>query len=353
MPDDPYPPDAGQDASPAPADPHQGMTSGGYRYEVIDEGAPPRAAAVPRAPRDRRPVLLALAVLAPAALVGVGVWFLAQALDGGGGRARNGQADVASVLNAVAMQQGATTDRFEGELPPGLPDVPKYPGASVVSAVRQVSGDDVLYLVVWDSNDNRAKVAKYFEDQFGNDPWQLEASETNADATSHQFSRIDDGDVSGVVLIGQSNEDAVSTIVLSLRVVSGAKDIQPGEFDTTDTASLPPGFPSDLPQYPGSTIVQSGYSKAPRTTSFAVSFATRDGAADVLDYYRSQLVGSGYTVADADASDSALEGAEAISFDHADGTRTGRITAGELPEDKRYTRIDIELQAQTSSSGGS
>ena len=333
----------------------ESLTPGGYSYTVVDDtsvddASAPETDVSRRSGRNMLP-WLALAAIVPAIIIGVVVWFFA---SGGGGGSERQNADVTSLLNLVGNQQGSTTKRYEGTLAPGFPDgVPTYPGARLLSSIRQVRGQDAQYLAVYDSTDARRDVSQYFADQFDTDPWQLQGGQTTRDASVHEFSRVDDPDVSGVVLVAESQKDSVSTILLSIQVTSGAKDDAKASFTPGPTDRLPDGFPDTVPAYPGSNAVQSGYQKQSGKKTYNVSFVTKDDASSALSYYKDAFSNNGWTVEDATASQSsgAPAGGQAIQFNDSGSKITGQLAVGAFDEDDSYTRIDIQVIVATASGG--
>jgi hypothetical protein len=110
----------------------ENTTSGGYSYTVVDddEGLGNEAADTRAHPgvgggsrRGIPMIWLAVAALAPAIVVGAIVWFVAS--GGGGGDTTRTEKDVANVVRAFRRgQDGSVSTRYEGESPPGIPEVP-------------------------------------------------------------------------------------------------------------------------------------------------------------------------------------------------------------------------------------
>jgi hypothetical protein len=325
---------------------HDATTPSRYSYTVVDDDTADDDAEGDPAPQRTggiAPLALVGAVLAAAIIAGGVVWFLAS--SGSGGDSRLG-ADVTNVLNAFSTgQSGTVTTRYEGELPPGFPsDIPTYSSAKVVSSLAQVTGADVGYLVIWDTGDARDKVAASFSTKFNADPWQIDGGQDGRDSTIHQFSKINDPNVTGLVLVAASKDDKTTTILESIEVVAGASSSKTPPFAAISDRTLPDGFPNTLPGYAGSTIIQSAYKKAPGTQSFAISYITKDGPATVLDYYRGKLTAANLTPTAGDASTSALTNATAVDFVDAAKTTQGEVVVGGFPEDASYTEIDVSLQ---------
>lgn len=326
-------------------------TAGGYSYTVVDDdGASPGASGGQGGRRGISPIWLAIAAIVPAIVVGLAVWFLA---PGGGSDDTRTEKDVANVVSAFSSgQDGSVSTRFEGELPPGIPDVPSYPGAKVVSSILQIRGNDAAYLVIYDTKDDRDKVASYLGDQFAADPWQIDAGQDSSESTLHQFSKIDDPDITGLVLISDAKGQDLTTIVESLQVAAGAKNAEKTPYAPPAARAVPDGFPDTLPTYDGSILIQSAFQKAPGAAQYAVSYITKGSQSDVMDFFRSKLGDAKLTVTDGDASQSSLEDAERINFTDDKQELTGIVTTGKFGEDPSYTRIDVQAQV-SSTPGGS
>lgn len=328
----------------------ESVTPGGYTYTVVTEGdaAGDSHRRVRRPlPRPDRRVFIGAAGLIALAALGLAAWFLVGLFRGGGdGRAR---ADVSNIVGVFSQGQDSVVGRYEGKLPEGFPDnVPSYPGAKLISSTRSISAGDVSYLVVYDTRDARPHVSGYFTDKFGDDPWQVVGGQDGLDTTLHQFSRIDDPDVTGGVYVTDSRETDVTTIVLTLQVKSAGSSASKAAFDPGAGKPFPENFPETIPQYPGSTNIESSFRKQPSSNLFAVSLVTKDDATTVLSFYRERLGRNGWTVQDGDASTSSLAGAVAIQFSDDQSSLQGQLLAGMLPEDDAYTRVDIQIQARRS-----
>lgn len=352
-------PNAG-DGQDAPQQQEYGRTSSGYDYEVVGadgEGAEPTG----RRSRGRMTLIaptVAAAVIV--ALAGAVAWLLISGGGSGGGSGNDRvNADVASIMNAFSSQQGTTTTRYEGKQAPGYPkDIPSYPGAHLVSSLVQVRGSDASYLVVYDTTDQRDAVSKYYEDNLAKDPWQIEGGQVNKDGTVHQFSNTSDPNITGLVLLAESNDDKVTTILESVQVTSGAKAAETSGYSPGQSKPLPAGFPSNVQPYPGSTTTETAFRKQPQGNTYVVTFVTKDDAAKVLDFYRNEFKGNGWTVTDGDGSSSGQAAtptagpATAISFTDSKSNVTGGVTTGALDEDASYTRVDVQVATGAASGGG-
>ena len=187
---------------------------------------------------------LLLVAVVPAAIVGVAVWFLASAASGGG--AGRLEADASNILGAFTSGAAdTTTTRYEGELPAGYPsDIPVYDGANVVAGIAQVQDENIQYIVMLDTGDGRDQVAAALKEQFDADPWQIDLGQDGRDLTLYQFSRIDDPDVSGVVLISPSKDDKHTTIITSVEQISGARTGRPIRLSRSRRARHRKDFPT-------------------------------------------------------------------------------------------------------------
>lgn len=296
------------------------------------------------------PALLAALIVVPAIVVGLVVWFVASA-TAPENKSRLA-ADVANVVNAFSQSSSSdtVTSRYEGQTPPLYPTtIPKYPGAGIVSSVMQVTGEDAAYLVIYDTSDSRQKVSSYFDKRLGQNPWQIDASQDGRDSDVRQFSSGSDPNLRALVLVAGSKQDNRTTIVMSVQVTSGAKNLVRQPFSPGKSKPLPEGFPSTVPQYPGSTVIESSYQKQPPSTMYTVSLVTKDNSSKVLDYYRTQLKSGGLTVDAASSAPGATPQAQptpsntTVTFTDAKQTVNGQISATPLAEDQSYTRIDLQV----------
>ncbi|MBI5288253.1 MAG: hypothetical protein HY873_04710 [Chloroflexi bacterium] len=334
----------------APADaaePPGTVTPGGYAYEVIGEEGGPTSAAdtatFARPPRGIPVWGLIVAAAVPAAAVAALMWFL---VGGGGDDDGRVTADTTNLLHAFTQSNdGTTTLRYEGAFPPGYPDgVPSYDGAEVVASVAQIQDPNIGYIVVQDVDDDRDTVAASMKELFDTDPWQVEVGQDGAETTLYQYRNTDDADLSGVVLITGSADGERTTILTSIQNASGAEGRVPDPFEPIDARATPPDFPDEVPGYEGALLIESAYQKEPGSKSFALSYITKDAADDVLDALRDHLDEADLDVEDADASEAALEDAQAIRFSDADLQLTGEIVVGVFQLDDDYTRIDVQVR---------
>jgi hypothetical protein len=333
---------------PLPSPRGEAVTEGGYAYTLVDETPGVKK---PRARRELKPLriawpLLVALIVVPAVAAGAAAWFVSSLVgddESGGGDRTN--ANVSSVINVFGQSQGGRVLRLEGELPTGLPDdLPAYPGAAVVSSLAQSNGDDVVYLIVYDTPASLPDVTAYFDEAFDDDPWQVDVGQDSAESSARQFTKIDDADIEGQVITVSSKEREVTTIFLILQVVAGASDVEFEEFTPPVSKPLPEGFPDGFPTYPDAVITETIFQREPQADTFGITLITRDSAESALDFFRQEFQGKGWTVSDADPSGSTIENAIAIGFESDDATVTGTIAAGQFEDDRNYTQVELQVR---------
>jgi hypothetical protein len=336
-----------------PRPPHAGdaVTDGGYAYTLVDDTGGAKKQAQPKEKHESKPLsiawpLLVALIVVPAVLVGIGVWFLADAFgDDGGGTSDRAGANVASVIDVFGAAQGGQSVRLEGEAPAALPDdLPVYPGADVLSSLAQTNGDDAVYLIVYDTEARLDDVSTYYADAFGADPWQIDLGQAATESAALQFSKIDDPDIEGQVLLGASVDGDVTTIFLIVQLIGGADEIEFPPFEPPVTKPLPEGFPDAIPPYPDGIVTQTVFQRAPQGDTYGLTIITQDEAESALEFYRSEFEGMGWTVGEGDPGGSGLEDATAISFESDDGTLSGTIAAGTFVEDRNYAQIELQVR---------
>lgn len=341
-------PDAGPAADGGSAPEGSSVTPGGYSYEVLADDSRPASPAPagtrPQPERSGVPISVALGTfLLLAFAVGIAIWlFLAR---GSGGDDDALTTTGSGLLNAFTAGGESATRRFEGELPPGYPaDVPEYSNSTIVSSVLQVSDPNAGFIVVHDSGDDRDTVAEELAAEFDEGSWQVTGGQESRDATLYQFSRTDDADVTGIVLLTQSKDGARTTIITSIQDADGAADIEDEVFELPARGrNVPDGFPSEIAAYEGAVLIESAFQNEGARTSYALSYLTDDDADAVEEFYRQSLEDAGLTVEDGDPANTPLENAVVLSFSNEDGSLEGEIAIGEFSEDGDFTRIDIQV----------
>lgn len=322
-----------------------GLTPGGYSYEVVDDPAAtaPVGAVVPeRAPGHGSPWwLVAAAAVVPAVVVGAGVWFLFGRDDSGS----SANASATSLLNAfTAGTEGVVTTRYEGALPPGYPDgLPAYEDATIIGSVMQIQGDSIGYIAVHDAGRGRDDVAAELRALYDADPWQVDVGQDGRDATLYQFTRIDDPDISGLVLLTESKDGGSTTIITSIQLATGGDDREPEPFEPIASRPVPDGYPSEMPAYDGSIVIEAAFQNDAQGDSFAVTYIVKAETSDVIQFFRQELEDAGLTVEDGDASTSPLEDADAIAFNDEDLKLQGEVVVGTFAQDDGYVQIDVQV----------
>jgi hypothetical protein len=331
----------------APGEAH--TTRGGYQYTIVDDSAA-ETRGTGRVSRGARrggvPIALAAAaVVLAAAAAALATWFVAGEGSPDDGRVHQG---VSNLLNAFGQDQQFTSTRYEGQEPPGFPDLPRYGGADVVASVLQVQDGDASYLVVYDTEDDRDDVTAFYRDAFDEDPWQVEQGQDSASSTLFQFSNIEDADIEGIVLVTDSKDADLTTIIVSVQEVAGAPD-EAEDFAPGEARSAPEGLP-ELPVVRDAVLVQSAFQRQAGGRLFALSYLSQDDTDVILDFYRADLEDRGYTVEDLPA-ENAPPGGAGIGFRHeADGV-TGTVSVSDFPVDDAYRQI--EVQVSVGADGGS
>ena len=145
------------------------------------------------------------------------------------------------------------------------------------------------------------------------------------------------------MLITSSKDGGRTTIVTSVQQVAGGRDREPEPFEPSASRAAPDGFPEEIPVYEGALLIDASFQNDPNGDAFALSYITQDDADDVLEFYRSELEDADLTVEDGDASASALNGAQAISFSDEELLLQGDVTVGDFGEDDGYTQIDVQV----------
>lgn len=344
----PQEPSPGADA-PDAATREAHTTRSGYEYTIVDEAAAETpgtdGASGPRARRGVPMAIAAAAVVLAAAAAGLATWFVT---GGGSGDDDHVNQGVSNLLTAFGQDQQFNSTRYEGREPPGFPDVPRYEGADVVASVLQVQDGDASYLVVYDTDDDREDVTAFYRDAFDEDPWQVEQGQDSESSTLFQFSNIEDADIEGIVLVTDSKDADLTTIIVSVQEVAGAPD-DAEDFAPGEARNAPEGLP-ELPVVEDAVLVQSAFQRQAGGRLFALSYLSQDDTDVILDFYRADLEDRGYTVEDLPA-ENAPPGGAGIGFQHeADGI-TGTVSVSDFPVDDAYRQI--EVQVSVGADGGS
>ncbi|OGO50659.1 MAG: hypothetical protein A2148_03250 [Chloroflexi bacterium RBG_16_68_14] len=281
----------------------------------------------------------------------------------GGGEGDRSAGIIHRLLLAAGVDQAGALESFVGRLPDGLPvKPPQYPGADLIVSSRQpapVGGTDagleggagaprpLLYLIVLDTGDERAKVYAFYAEALDKDPWQIESAFSTEQLDTFEFTNVEDADIAGAVSISSGGEDARTSILISLQdagaVQAGPPDgATPGEepFELGESLPLPKGFPPDVPAYEGATITGSAFFREPGSESFLLIFLTPDSQGQVIEFYREEFQGRGWTVEEGAAV--GLE--DRIDFQDARQDIQGDVVADRSARARRFTEVRIEVR---------
>ena len=276
--------------------------------------------------------LLILALLAVAAAVG--------ACGGGDGDKQAEQ--VTGRFLEVGQNPGATAEVMIGKLPADLPPgLPEYPGASLIGSAVTTDGAQKAVSVLRETADPLDNVMLFYEDALEQAPWQVVVSTSQEGLAALQFSRLDDANFMGAVIVRSSADEKRSTILLSVEVLGEAPSPQP--FELGASKPLPRGFPAEMPLYPDMTVTDSAWGRSADTTQFQVSFLTKGSPQDVIAFYRNDFQSrGGWTITEEPSQGTAV----GFSFEHKAGDQTwsGSISADTFTEDPTYTQASLQLQ---------
>jgi hypothetical protein len=278
--------------------------------------------------------LLILALLAVAAAAG--------ACGGGDGDSDKQAEQVIGKFLEIGQNPGATAEvmigKLPADLPPGLPD---YPGASLVgSTVSNDAGQEGIS-VLSETADPLDNVALFYEDALDQAPWQVLSSNLQEGLAVLQFSKSDDPNFVGGVIIQSSNDKKRCTILLSVQVSGEAPSPQP--FELGASKPLPRGFPAEMPLYPGMTVIHTGWGRSGDTTVFQYDFLAKSSPQDVIAFYRNEFQSrGGWTITEKPSQGTAVS----FSFEHKEGDQTwsGSISADKFAEDPTYTQASLQLR---------
>ena len=282
-----------------------------------------------------------------AALIAVGV-----ACSGGG------ETDTASLihrlLQASTSDQGGELETFVGKLPDSLPvKPPQYPGSKLIVSSRQraatattpapdASGNisqPLLYLIVLDTADSRAKVFNYYEDALERDPWQIASTFSTEDVDTLQFSDVSDPDITGVVTIARGGKDNRTSVLISLQDAGAFRERLP-PFELQRSVPVPKQFPPDVPFYKNATVTGSAFVREPGNESFLLMFLTKDSKDLVTDFYRTEFQKLGWTV----QAGAPLGVEQRSNFQDSVGDIQGDIIADAFERDPSYTEVNIQFR---------
>jgi len=290
-----------------------------------------------------------LLAVVPALVVGLVVYVFA---GGGGG---NGGAD-----NTAGVLENFFSDSLsshQGEFPPNFPsEFPVYKGAKIIASFavdESGTGQGTTYIAVLTTSASAQDVYEYYSRSLDEDPWQVEVAQSGDQGDYVQFSRPDDAEVQGAVLIFHSDFGDVTSIRVYFQDLSLARLPEGERFSLGKSRPLPAGFPEEVPIYKGkaSVVLATGFRRSPGSQVFFVSFLTKDAQDDIIDFYTRQFEDRGWTVSDSASGNTGF----ALAIDFADGPSqsvTGSIQADDFAEDDSYRRVDLFVQVSGSRGRG-
>jgi hypothetical protein len=327
-----------------------------------EEAVPSEAQASPEmAPAsERRPAVaggglppwLPFAALAivPAVIVGILVYVLA-----GGGSSGGGSGNAAGIVDGFLRLEPSSdqqVESFKGRLPPDLPsEVPIYKNAKPVVSYSIATPQGTNHFVVFSTSASVDDIFGFFRDALDEDPWQVEVGQSSSDGVGIRFSRPDNADVSGIITIHHSELDDSTSIFLTYEDVSAA--LTPGTgsvpFSIGPSRPLPAGFPSDVPVYEqdqGTVVLDTYFERAQGGQLYAVTFLTKDSQDQVIDFYKNDFGGRGWTMTDTSPGGTSF--AVSMDFSDKDQTLSGQISADSFENDSSYTKVELVVQVSGS-----
>ena len=291
----------------------------------------------------------ALAIV-PAVIVGILVYVLA-----GGGSSGGGSGSAAGIVDGFLRLEPSSdqqVESFKGRLPPDLPpEVPIYKNAKPVVSYSIATPQGTNHFVVFSTSASVDDIFGFFRDALDKEPWQVEVGQSSSDGVGIRFSRPDNADVSGIITIHHSELDDSTSIFLTYEDVSAA--LTPGTgsvpFSIGTSRPLPAGFPSDVPVYQqdqGTVVLDTYFERAQGGQLFAVTFLTKDSQDQVIDFYKNDFGGKGWTTTDTSPGGTSF----AVSMDFSDKNQTlsGQISADSFENDSSYTKVELVVQVSGS-----
>jgi hypothetical protein len=289
-------------------------------------------------------VPIALLAIVPAVIVGLAVYLLA-----GGGSSNDDRA--ASVIDGFIRfnppEEGETVTTYRNEFPPNFPaEFPEYSGADIVASFATASQQGTIYFAALSMSDAPDEVYQFFFENLDTEPWQVEYAQASDELTAIVFTRPDNPDIEGQVRIHRAEFGGDTTMFISmpdLGQTDASAEAKP--FVLSASRTLPPGFPDDVPIYEGdaSVVLETAIQRSAGNNIFFISFLTKDSQTDVLNFYRRDFQGKGWTVTDSDLTANNFS----LGIDFQDGVRqeiSGSVAADSFAEDSSYTRVDLQLQ---------
>jgi hypothetical protein len=296
--------------------------------------------------------LVAAAAIIPAVIVGLIVFFVA---GGSSSSADNCGASLDGFVRLSLSQDDSIESSCS--LPDGYPDdVPVFNGSQLDGGFAITSSDGTTYIVAYTTSAKKDDVYDYFLSRMDEDPWQIELSREADDFTGMQFSRPDSADIQGSITISHSDLDNRTSIFVFLLDSSRTSSASPSDKPIpTESRSLPPDFPKDMPIFKGkedSIVTETYFQRDAGQNAFLISFLTKDADVDVINFYTKEFQKRGWVVKDSDLD----PGDFALAIDYDDGKATkeiqGSIRAEAYSEDASYTEVSLIVQVSASRGRG-
>jgi hypothetical protein len=344
------PPSAPEPPTPPPPVTAPGVQSDPSTVAVGEQASPasPVTSTSKRSPGIPKWLPMVALAIVPAVIVGAVVFFVAGGSDNGGGTTA---ARIVDGLVRLNGSEGMTT--YEGELPPEFAkDFPVY--GDIVVSIAIASAEGTSYFVVLESSDDATRVYDFYSRELDEGPWQVEFGSSGDEVSGVSFLRPDDPDVTGQVSIFRSGVDGKTAMYVSMEDISQTSLPGTGDKPYVIGASrpLPPGFPNDIPIYKaseGTVVIETGFQRGQGGQLFLVTFLTKDGQDDVIDYYTQEFEKRGWNV-----NEGVLDQNFALAIDFDDGPTqgiTGSVNANSFEDDNSYTKVDLFLQVSPSRRG--
>ncbi len=284
-------------------------------------------------------------VVVPAVIVGVLVFVFA------GGGSSGGDSNGAAILEmffAPAEDSNTKVDSFKGEMPPDFPEAfPLFDNSEPVASFAVATPQGKTFTAVLTSSSAANEIFAFYSDKLDTDPWQVEIGQSGTQIIGIRFARPDDPDVSGVVIVNESELGEQTLIQIVYEDLAGA--LTPGTGPSVpllgESRPLPIGFPETVPIYDAdeTLVIDSGFQRGQGGQLFFVTFLTLDSQDDVVEFYRDEFESQGWTVVDSTSTD-VTSFAVRIEFDDGGESVSGQVTADTYAEDADYTQVVVELQ---------
>lgn len=260
----------------------------------------------------------------------------------GGGSDENAKKAVERLME-IGQKPNITTKVTFGGLPEGLPDgLPMYPGSTLMASTVTTGGTQTGYGVLRDTGDPLDKVFQYYEQGLDKDPWLIMVSTSPKDGGEIQFTRANDPNVAGAVIIQPTASiEGHVTVFLSVETISTEATSTQKPFELGPSKPLPPGFPPQASIYPDATITDTAWARSSSSLQWQVIFLVQKSPQDVIDFYRTELAGKGWTVTDQPPQGQTL----ILSMDNVNAQPpwSGTIAVGLLQDDPSYTQTTLQV----------